>query len=143
MNSITRYTNDKTAIAAAINKSFYPAPLFSPPDKPVKIFKSVLYNKDNVPKELPAVIVSVLSEQPSSKSRSRYNDSSLSWEIFVVVNAHGVSDPDADLLLAKETLREAIIGELGRDFDEVDYYSSRADGSRQVRVARCTIGVAE
>lgn len=98
--------------------------------------KCVLMNKDNVPKELPAGIITMESEDGRNGTSRRYVSTDISWTVYLIVNAHNADDPDADLYALKELLRAELISRLGRDIPHVEYYTSRVDGSRLVRVAR-------
>ncbi len=105
--------------------------------------KCVLLNKDNVPKELPAGVITMESEDGRNGTSRRYVSTDISWTVYLVVNAQNADDPDADLYALKEKLRAELISRLGRDIPHVEYYTSRSDGARLVRVARCDLYKAE
>lgn len=96
---------------------------------------SVLYNKDDIPKELPAAIVILRDETGKNGTSRRFTDTDLNWIVYLIVNAQGVSDPDAEIYRLKESFRSSYLEKLGRDLPRVEYYTSRIDGARLVRVA--------
>ncbi len=101
--------------------------------------KSIRFDKNDIPKELPAAIVSLESETGLNKTSKRYTRSDFSFSVFLIVNAHQADDPDADLYNLKESFRDAWQTAAGRDFEHVEYYSARHDGARLVRVAAIVI----
>lgn len=101
--------------------------------------EQVMFNKDDVPKNLPAAIVILESETGTKGTSKRFCDTDISWTVYLIVNAHKVDDPDTALYTLKETFREKYMAETGRDIPGVEYYSSRADASRLVRVAKLSL----
>lgn len=99
----------------------------------------VLYNKDTVPNSLPAAIITLESETGKNGTSKRYTDTDIGWSVFLVVNAQNVEDPDNNLYTLKESFREKYIGTMGRDFPAIEYYTSRIDGARLVRIAKISL----
>lgn len=100
---------------------------------------TVIYNKDEIPKELPAAIVVLDGETGKNATGRRFTDTDLSWSVFLIVNATKAEDPDADLYRLKEAFREKYQAATFRDIPEIEYYTSRVDGARLVRVARMAL----
>lgn len=96
----------------------------------------VSFNKDDIPKELPAAIVILENETGKNGTSRRYVDTDIAWTVYLVVNAFNVSDPDSDLYALKEAFRSAYQASMGRDIPRCEYYSGRVDGARPVRIAR-------
>jgi len=117
-------TSERAAITAALNQAD---------------IDNVLYNKDEIPKSLPAAIVTLESEVGKNSTSRRFTDTDLGWSVFLIVNAQNAIDPDADLYTLKESFRDKYIRSLGKDFPEVEYYTARIDGARLVRIARINL----
>lgn len=101
--------------------------------------QSVAFNKDDIPKQLPAAIVVLEGETGTKGTSRRYLDTDIAWTVFLIVNASNERDPDARLYELKEAFRENYQRAMYRDIPEVEYYTSRIDGSRLVRIARITL----
>jgi hypothetical protein len=97
---------------------------------------SILFNKDSIPKELPCAILVLSGENGTRGTAKRFTDSDLLWTVFLIVNAQNVTDPDTELYTLKETFRAAYLNALGRDLPQIEYYTSRLDGARLVRIAK-------
>lgn len=100
---------------------------------------SILLNKDSVPTDLPAAIVALNTETGKLGTSRRFASSDLDFSVYIVVNAHEVRDPDADLYHYKEAFREAYRAAMSRDLPKVEFYTARFDGARLVRVAKIDI----
>lgn len=100
---------------------------------------TVLFNKDDIPKDLPAAIVILDGETGKNGTGRRYVDTDISWTVYLIVNATKAEDPDADLYRLKEEFREQYRAAMYRDIPEIEYYTSRVDGARLVRVARLAL----
>ncbi len=100
---------------------------------------TVIYNKDEIPKELPAAIVVLDGETGKNATGRRFTDTDLAWSVFLLVNATKAEDPDAELYRLKEAFREKYQAATFRDIPEIEYYTSRVDGARLVRVARLAL----
>lgn len=96
----------------------------------------VQFNKDDIPKNLPCAIVILDTETGKLGTTRRFTATDLDFTVFLVVNAHANPDPDADIYALKEAFRTAYMAALGRDLPKVDYYTSRLDGARLVRIAK-------
>ncbi|HRY84295.1 MAG TPA: hypothetical protein P5533_06645 [Candidatus Cloacimonadota bacterium] len=99
----------------------------------------VMYNKDDIPKDLPAAIVILDGETGRNGTARRYVDTEIAWTVYLIVNASKADDPDADLYALKEKFREKYQAAMYRDIPEIEYYTSRVDGARLVRVARLAL----
>ena len=95
-----------------------------------------LYNKDNIPKNLPCAILILDSETGKHGTSRQYVDTDIAWTIFLIVNAQNVSDPDSDIYLIKEKFRSFYLKLMNRDLPSIEYYTSRIDGTRLVRIAK-------
>lgn len=100
---------------------------------------TVLFNKDDIPKDLPAAILILNAETGKNGTVSRFTSTDIAWEVYLIVNATKAEDPDAELYALKEAFRTAYQTALYRDIPEVEYYTSRVDGARLVRVARLAL----
>jgi len=96
----------------------------------------ILYNKDNIPKKLPCAILILDSETGKNGTSRQYVSTDLAWTVFLIVNAQNVDDPDNDLYLLKEKFRSFYQKLMNRDLPSVEYYTSRIDGTRLVRIAK-------
>jgi hypothetical protein len=99
-------------------------------------FSNVMFNKDDIPKTLPCAILILDSETGKNCTAKRYVDTDIAWTVFLIVNAHNAPDPDNDLYLLKDGFRKFYISLMNRDFPSVEYYTSRIDGTRLVRIAK-------
>lgn len=100
---------------------------------------TVLYSKDDIPKSLPAAIITLESETGKNGTSRRYADTDLAFSVYLVINASNVQDPDADLYNLKEAFRAKYITEAGRDFPSIEFYTARVDGARMVRIAKISL----
>ena len=96
----------------------------------------LLYNKDNIPKKLPCAILILDSETGKHGTSRQYVNTDIAWTVFLVVNAQNIQDPDSDLYLLKEKFRYYYLKLMNRDLPSVEYYTSRIDGTRLVRIAK-------
>jgi hypothetical protein len=97
---------------------------------------TIQFNKDVIPKQLPCAIVILDSETGKNGTSRQYVDTDIAWTVFLIVNAQNVSDPDSDLYQLKEKFRSFYLKLMNRDLPSVEYYTSRVDGSRLVRIAK-------
>jgi len=97
---------------------------------------TIQFNKDVIPKQLPCAIVILDSETGKNGTSRQYVDTDIAWTVFLIVNAHNVDDPDSDLYQLKEKFRSFYMKLMNRDLPSVEYYTSRIDGSRLVRIAK-------
>lgn len=96
----------------------------------------LLYNKDNIPKKLPCAILILDSETGKHGTSRQYVNIDIAWTVFLIVNAQNVQDPDSELYSLKEKFRAYYLKLMNRDLPSVEYYTSRIDGSRLVRIAK-------
>ena len=101
--------------------------------------EEVCFNKDEVPKKLPAAIVVLDGETGRNGTVRRFVDTDLAWSVYLIVNATRADDPDKDLYELKEDFRAEYQDSMYRDIPEIEYYTSRVDGARLVRVARLVL----
>ena len=97
---------------------------------------TIQFNKDSIPKQLPCAIVILDSETGKNGTSRQYVSTDLAWTVFLIVNAQNVDDPDNDLYLLKEKFRAMYLKLMNRDLPSVEYYTSRIDGTRLVRIAK-------
>ena len=96
----------------------------------------VLFNKDNIPKSLPCAILILDSESGKNSTSRQYVDTDIAWAVFLIVNAQKASDPDTELYELKEKFRASYVKLMSRDLPSIEYYTSRIDGTRLVRIAK-------
>lgn len=101
--------------------------------------EEVAFNKDEVPKALPAAIVILEGESGKNGTGRRYVDTDIAWAVYLIVNAQNVNDPDGILYSLKEAFRAEYQKAMYRDIPSVEYYTSRVDGARLVRIAKLTL----
>lgn len=97
---------------------------------------TILFNKDSIPKNLPCAIVILDSEDGTKGTARQYTSSDIAWTVFLIVNAQNEDDPDFNLYKLKEQLRDNLIKLASRDIPHIEYYTSRIDGTRLVRIAK-------
>ncbi|MCB5253716.1 MAG: hypothetical protein LHW51_12160 [Candidatus Cloacimonetes bacterium] len=97
---------------------------------------TIQFNKDSIPKQLPCAIVILDSETGKNGTSRQFVNTDIAWTVFLIVNAHNVDDPDSDLYQLKEEFRTFYLKLMNRDLPSVEYYTSRVDGSRLVRIAK-------
>jgi len=97
---------------------------------------TIQFNKDVIPKQLPCAIVILDSETGKNGTSRQYVDTDIAWTVFLIVNAQNVADPDTDLYQLKEKFRSYYLKLMNRDLPSVEYYTSRIDGTRLVRIAK-------
>jgi len=97
---------------------------------------TIQFNKDAIPKQLLCAIVILDSETGKNGTSRQYVSTDLAWTVFLIVNAQNVSDPDSDLYQLKEKFRSFYLKLMNRDLPSVEYYTSRIDGTRLVRIAK-------
>jgi hypothetical protein len=121
MSAFEKFIADRNRIAAALKSSDIP---------------TIQFNKDVIPKQLPCAIVILDSETGKNGTSRQFVSTDIAWTVFLVVNAHNVDDPDSDLYQLKEKFRTFYLKLMNRDLPSVEYYTSRIDGSRLVRIAK-------
>ena len=97
---------------------------------------TIQFNKDNVPKALPCAIVILDSENGIKPTSSKFTATDIGWTVFLIVNAQNIDDPDLDLYSLKEKFRKFYYLFGNRDIPHIEYYTSRIDGTRLVRIAK-------
>lgn len=97
---------------------------------------TIQFNKDAVPKQLPCGIVILDSETGKNGTSRQFVSTDLAWTVFLIVNAQNEDDPDNDLYLLKEKFRANYQRLMKRDLPSLEYYTSRIDGARLVRIAK-------
>ncbi len=97
---------------------------------------TIQFNKDSIPKQLPCAIVILDSETGKNGTSRQFVSTDIAWTVFLIVNAHNVDDPDSDLYELKEKFRSFYLKLMNRDIPSIEYYTSRIDGSRLVRIAK-------
>jgi hypothetical protein len=125
MTNLNKYTAQRTAIVTALNAT--------------TAITTVLFNKDDIPKSLPAAIVILDDETAKNGTSKRFVDTDIAWTVFLIINAHNADDPDTALYSLKESFRTNLQSSLGRDIPHVEYYTSRIDGARLVRIAKISL----
>ena len=97
---------------------------------------TIQFNKDVIPKQLPCAIVILDSETGKNGTSRQYVSTDIAWTVFLIVNAQNVTDPDSVLYSLKEKFRSYYQKLMNRDLPSVEYYTSRIDGTRLVRIAK-------
>lgn len=98
--------------------------------------KQIMFNMHDVPKSLPAAIVTMATEEGKLGTSRRYTATDITWVVHLIVNAQKVDDPDAELYALKENFRSQLVEHMHKDIPFIEYYFSRTDGARLVRIAR-------
>lgn len=98
--------------------------------------KTIQYSKDEIPKSLPCAIVILDSETGIKGTSRQYTSTDIAWTVFLIINAQNISDPDDVLYKLKEQFRGFYLTQMNRDLPSVEYYTSRIDGARLVRIAK-------
>lgn len=97
---------------------------------------TILFNKDSIPKNLPCAIV-ILDTEDGIKATSRqFTATDIAWTVYLIVNAQNADDPDLDLYKTKDQFRDYYLTLANRDIPHIEYYTSRIDGTRTVRIAK-------
>jgi hypothetical protein len=97
---------------------------------------TIQFNKDAIPKQLHCAIVILDSETGKNGTSRQFVSTDIAWTVFLIVNAHNVDDPDSGLYQLKEKFRSRYLKLMNRDLPSVEYYTSRVDGTRLVRIAK-------
>ena len=97
---------------------------------------TIQFNKDVIPKQLPCAIVILDSETGKNGTSRQFVNTDIAWTVFLIVNAHNVDDPDSELYQLKEKFRTFYLKLMNRDIPSIEFYTSRIDGSRLVRIAK-------
>ncbi len=121
MTALDKYQAERSRISEALNLAGV---------------AEILYNKDNIPKTLPCAILIIDSEIGKHGTSRQYVSTDIAWTVFLIVNAYNVDDPDSDLYQLKEKFRSFYMKLMNRDLPSVEYYTSRIDGTRLVRIAK-------
>lgn len=121
MTALDKYQAERSCISEALNLAGV---------------AEILYNKDNIPKTLPCAILILDSEIGKHGTSRQYVSTDIAWTVFLIVNAYNVDDPDSDLYQLKEKFRSFYLKLMNRDLPSVEYYTSRIDGTRLVRIAK-------
>ncbi len=121
MTALDKYQAERSRISEALNLAGV---------------AEILYNKDNIPKTLPCAILIIDSEIGKHGTSRQYVSTDIAWTVFLIVNAYNVDDPDSDLYQLKEKFRSFYLKLMNRDLPSVEYYTSRIDGTRLVRIAK-------
>ena len=113
-------------------------------DKLVSILQVIVgdniqFNKDIIPKNFPCAIVILDTETGIKPTVSRFTSTLLSWTVYLITNAHEVTDPDLAVFVLKDKFREGYQIQFNKDIPQVEYYTSRVDGTRPVRIAKLTV----
>jgi len=97
---------------------------------------TILFNKDSIPKNMPCAIVILDSEDGTKGTVRQFTSSDIAWTVFLIVNAQNADDPDWDVYNLKEKFRDCYMTLASRDVPHIEYYTSRIDGTRLVRIAK-------
>jgi hypothetical protein len=68
---------------------------------------TILFNKDNIPKNLPCAIVILDTEDGIKPTSRQFTSTDIAWTVYLIVNAQNVDDPELDLYKIKEKYRVA------------------------------------
>lgn len=97
---------------------------------------TILFNKDSIPKLLPCAIVILDNEDGTKGTCRQFTSTDIAWTVFLIGNGQNADDPDFDLYKLKEQFRDNLIKLASRDIPHIEYYTSRIDGTRLVRIAK-------
>jgi hypothetical protein len=97
---------------------------------------TIMFNKDSIPKNLPCAIVILDTEDGIKATVRQFTSTDIAWTVYLIVNAQNADDPDLDLYKTKEQFRDNLLKYANRDIPHIEYYTSRIDGTRTVRIAK-------
>ena len=100
---------------------------------------NIQFNKDIIPKSFPCAIVILDTEVGIKPTISRFTSTLITWTVYLITNAHEVADPDIAVYVLKDKFREGYHLQFNKDIPNVEYYTSRVDGTRPVRIAKLTV----
>ena len=100
---------------------------------------NIQFNKDIIPKNFPCAIVILDTEVGIRPTVSRFTSTLITWTIYLITNAHEVADPDLAIYVLKDKFREIYQTQFNKDIPSVEYYTSRVDGTRPVRIAKLNV----
>lgn len=97
---------------------------------------NIHYSEMIVPPELPAVIVTMHDEKDHDLASNGYQDNVYHFNIFVIVNAQDVADPDTVVVTLFETIRAQYKNNKFHDFHDIEVYFSRTRSAQEVRILK-------
>jgi len=100
------------------------------------ISTDVYYSEFAIPKALPAVMITLHDEKDEDLASSGYQDNAYHFNLFVIVNAQDVADPDTVIVTLFELIRAKYKLNKFHDFQNIDVYFSRLEGTREVRILK-------
>jgi len=124
MNHVDRFLSERDKLIAVL--------------QPI-VGDNIQFNKDIIPKSFPCAIVILDTETGIKPTVSRFTSTILSWTVYLITNAHEVADPDLAVFVLKDKFREGYQLQFNKDIPQVEYYTSRVDGTRPVRIAKLSI----
>jgi len=124
MNHVDRFLSERDKLVAVL--------------QPI-VGDNIQFNKDIIPKSFPCAIVILDTEIGIKPTVSRFTATLLRWTVYLITNAHEVADPDLAVFVLKGKFREGYQLQFNKDIPQVEYYTSRVDGTRPVRIAKLTV----
>lgn len=97
---------------------------------------NISFDEFFMPNELPAAIITIRNETGIKGTFKQYTDFSFDFEIFLIITAKGVSDPDLVIYNLKEAVRAKYKEKLYKDFPRIEYYGTKLR-ALDVKIAKC------
>ena len=97
---------------------------------------NVSYDEFFMSNEFPAAIITIRNETGIKGTSKQYTESSYDFEIFLIIKAKGVSDPDLVIYNLKEAVRTKYKEKLHKDFPKIEYYGTKVR-ALPVKIAKC------
>ena len=79
---------------------------------------NILFNRNSIPKAFPAAVVVSNEELGKKKTRYGFVEVDTNFDIYLIVNAHNIADPDTALYQLKEDFRDAYKVTFKDDFND-------------------------
>lgn len=96
----------------------------------------VYYSEFVIPTDLPAVMITMHDEKDEDLASSGYQINAYHFNLFVIVNAQDITDPDTVVVTLFEAIRAQYKLNKFHDFHDIEVYFSRLEGSREVRILK-------
>jgi len=103
--------------------------------------KQILRDKNKIPSVFPAAIVTIKEEEGKDPADIEYLQTNLNFEIYLVTDAFNDADPDLTIYQLKEAFRNNYLSSLFNDFRKIQYYDSKVNGTRPVKIAMMETGI--
>jgi len=96
----------------------------------------IYYSENIIPESLPAVMITLHDEKDEDLASDGYQDNVYHFNLFTIVNAQDIADPDTVLVTLFEAIRAQYKLNKFHDFKDIEVYFSRIDSVREVRILK-------